>query len=314
MKIMIINSNSSLKKAVAQSIPEIKQIFECDSFDSAIDEIKEKHSQINILNWTKTDYDAPGLISKLKRIRLQHPIYILTIIEREDQKFIHGLMDAGCDDFLFKPFSKEELAARIKIAEKNIKAEQNFSRASRKLIKYAKEDPLTGLLNRRALLDEMIKEMGRSSRDKKFLSTVMVSISNFRELIEEHGNMSGDMILFEYALRLKSSCRPYDKTGRYGISTFMILLPDAGSSNASAVAQRVLDTVSKEHFESNGIKFKINTSIGISELNPEDAPKTKDVTDNLMNDLLIDSLIRRTEKAMSEADRKGPNSIEIIQF
>jgi two-component system cell cycle response regulator len=314
MKLMIINSNESLKKAVAQSIPEIKQIHECDSFDYAIDEIKEKHSQINIINWTKSKYDVPGLIVKLKKMRLQHPIYTLVIIAREDQKFIPGLMEAGCDDFLIKPFSKEELAARIKICDKIIKTEVSFSKASRKLIKYAKEDPLTGLLNRRALLDEMLKEMGRSSRDKKFLSTVMVSISNFRDLIEEHGNMSGDMILFEYALRLKSSCRPYDKMGRYGISTFLILLPDAGSANAVIVANRVLEAVSKEHFESNGIKFKINTSIGISELNPEDAPKTKELSDNLMNDLLIDSLIRRTEKAMSEAERKGPDSIEIIQF
>jgi diguanylate cyclase (GGDEF)-like protein len=314
MKIMIINSNDSLKKAVAQSIPEIKQIFECESFNSAINAIKEKHTQINIMNWTKSSFDAPGLVTKLKKIRLQHPVYILAIIDREDQKFIRGLMDAGCDDFIFKPFSREELAARIKISEKNIKAEINFTRASRKLIKYAKEDPLTGLLNRRALLDEMLKEMGRSARDKKYLSAMMVSISNFRELIEEHGNMSGDMILFEYALRLKSSCRPYDKLGRYGISTFMILLPDAGSSNANTVANRVLEAVSKDHFESNGINFKINTSIGISELKPDDVAKTKDVTDNLMNDLLIDSLIRRTEKAMSEAEKEGPNSIKIIQF
>lgn len=313
MKIMIINSNDSLKKAVAHSIPETKQIFECNSFDSAIDKVKENHSQINIINWTKSSYDVPALVKKMKKLKLQHPVYVLTIIDREDQKQIPALMDAGCDDFLFKPFSKEEISARIRISEKYIKSEINYSRASRKLIKYAKEDPMTGLLNRRAILDEMLKEMGRSARDKKYISAVMISISNFREVIEEHGNMAGDMILFEYALRLKSSCRPYDKLGRYGISTFMILLPNAESTNAITVANRVLESVSKDHFESNGIKFPINTAIGISELDPDDAPKTKDLSDNLLNDLLIDSLIRRAEQAMVEAEKKGPNSIHTVK-
>ncbi|MCP4137816.1 MAG: diguanylate cyclase [bacterium] len=307
MKVHLVNSTKGALTAVKESMESSKSdIFDSKGFDNALEEIEKNASRLVLINWGKSDDSAVlDLCKKIKRLRHAKYVYIIVIAAREKHSSIQKAFDAGADDFVFRPFGKEELDLRARIAKKVLRLEDTASKSSKRLIKLAKEDPLTNLLNRRALLDEALKEMGRSSREKKFLSSIMTGITNFKDIVEEHGSETGDGVLIEFAHRLMKLCRPYDKLGRYGIADFLVFMPDTGIGNAKKVSERFLSSLVKKPFVIKDNKISLEVSVGISELNPDDVSLSNHLDDHMMNDLLLDSLVRRAEIAMEGAGRNG---------
>ncbi len=202
--------------------------------------------------------------------------------------------------------------SRMKIAERIIKLEEELTRSKKKMLTLVKEDPVTGLFNRRSLLDEVLKEMGRASREMKYISAMVTSITNFKELVELHGIAVMDELLVECGRRIKVSCRPYDKLGRYTVSDFLIFLPGSGKNNAEKVAKRIISAFSKKPLAVNDMKVQVSLAIGIAELDPDQISKNNSVDSNLLNDLVLDALIKKSELAVKRAIRLGSNKIEIF--
>ncbi len=312
MRIILVNSSQSLVKAVDASLDSVRtKIFEADSLDSVTDDIKETNSQVVILNWARADIDAIDIVKRIRRLRSTNYVYIILVVSRNNEEELMDVISAGADDFIYKPFGKEELQMRMTIADRVIRTENNYSKSKKKLIRLAKEDSLTGLFNRRALLDESVTEMERAARDGRYISTIMAGITNFRELLDEKGGMIGDMILLDMARRLEAICRPYDKLGRYGLAEFMMLLPDTGSENAEKVVHRLLHSIQDRPFEITGLEHELSIAVGISELNPSEKFRERENKDQLLNDLILENLLTRTEEAMKDAERSGTNKYVI---
>src|SRR3954454_12307349 len=102
----------------------------------------------------------------------------------------------------------------------------------------ARTDPLTGLANRRALLEAMaLPERGQC------LGLMMLDVDNFKQVNTQHGHPGGDRALVFVADCLRSSCRVGDLPARLGGDEFAILVPGATSDGMEAVAVRILETV-----------------------------------------------------------------------
>ena len=144
---------------------------------------------------------------------------------------IEGL-EAGADDFLSKPFNREELKYRTRIGKRIINLE-------RRILELANIDGLTGVLNRRAFMERMAWEAARSHRDKTPLSFILTDIDHFKDVNDTYGHQAGDMVLQRFAEMLSASVRPYDFMGRYGGEEFMICLPGADLSQAESIAERM---------------------------------------------------------------------------
>ncbi len=315
MKILLVNSTKSFYNAVQQSIGDQgHKVTESEGTENAVEDIQSFDCDAVIVNWANEDFDIESLCRKIKKIKRPRYLYVIVVTKRDKQDALIGIIKAGGDDFIFKPFGREELLARLEITKHYIKLENSVKDSRKKVLKFVKEDHHTGLLNRRSLMDEVLKEMGRSSREMKFMSCIMTDISNFKDITEKYGAEAGDQLLFDFSTRLKSSCRPYDKLGRYGISNFIVFLPDTGKRNAHKVADRILDSTTSKPFILNDNKVPATISIGIAELDPNDVAKSNHVDDHLMNDLILDSLIRRSELAMQKAAKGGKNLIEVYQF
>ncbi len=310
-----MNSTENAKAAVSKSLEKKKMnLRTTGGIDNSLDIIKEEHPQVALINWGKNDsFDIMALCKRIRRLKLAKYVYIIIMVSKDKTGEVQGLIDSGADDFILRPFGEEELRVRIRKAKKAIILEEKLIKSKKNLMKFAKEDPLTNLLNRRSLLDEALKEMGRSTRESKYLSSILIRINNFQEIVDEKGGIAGRALLLEASNRVRLSCRPYDKIGRYAVSDILIILPDTGIKNAKKVAGRVLDSFEDE-FSVNKEVFEINTSIGISEIDPDDVTlvKEKHSDDLLMDDLLLDSLIKRSETAVEKARERGSNLFEVI--
>jgi len=317
MLVQLINSTDSFKKAVGESLAgDEYTISASDGTRAHINEIQKHNSGIILVNWARADFDAAGACSEIRKLRLKGYFYIIIVAHRSNSDGLAEIIDSGADDFIFMPFGREELSTRIMLAKKSIRTQAALSRSRRKIVSLSKEDPVTSLLNRRSLKDEVLKEMSRASRYNKYIVAMMVSISNYAGIIESLDPETGKVVLEEFGRRLKSSSRPYDQLGRYGISDFLLFLPDSSLKNGKRIAERIINTLSNEKkpFFIRGKKLIFRISIGLSELNPRDIVQNNQIDSYLMNDLVLDSLIKRAETAARKAAKIKGNSVEIYSY
>lgn len=160
-------------------------------------------------------------------------------------------------------------------------------------------DDLTGLLNRRALLERLEQEAYRSKRYGSKLSLIICDIDYFKTINDSFGHDIGDKVLRRVSTLLVESLRTTDIIGRYGGDEFFMILPETSMEGAREIAERIRSFISDFEFNMGGSNpIKTSVSLGIAEFNP------------LKED--IEDLIKRADNALYMAKDKGRDRIYII--
>ncbi|MDT5123344.1 MAG: hypothetical protein QOC96_2826 [Acidobacteriota bacterium] len=131
-------------------------------------------------------------------------------------------------------------------------------------------DPLTGLLNRRYLIERLAEELRRSKRQDYAMSFMMIDIDDFKIYNDRNGHQAGDLALEMTAQCLKSALRGADVASRYGGEEFCILLPQTTLEEAAAIAERIKRRVLRMRFPHGKTQplGAVTVSIGISAFHP----------------------------------------------
>lgn len=158
----------------------------------------------------------------------------------------------------------------------------------------ATRDPLTGILNRRALINAIELEFSHSQRHGHSFCIAMLDIDHFKSINDRFGHLVGDQILTAMCKKVGNLLRPHDVFARYGGEEFLILMPETGLSSAMQAAQRLLGAVA---ISENDALPAITVSIGLAEWSTEDDS--------------IESLIARADGALYVAKTNGRNCIEV---
>jgi diguanylate cyclase (GGDEF)-like protein len=159
-------------------------------------------------------------------------------------------------------------------------------------------DPLTGLLNRRYLIERLAEELKRSKRQEYPMSFMMIDIDDFKIYNDHNGHQAGDLALEMTAQCLKSALRGADVASRYGGEEFCILLPQTTLEEATAIAERIQRRVLRMHFPHGKAQplGAVTVSIGISAFQQGvDTPET---------------IIEAADRALYLAKSRGKNRIE----
>jgi diguanylate cyclase (GGDEF)-like protein len=147
-------------------------------------------------------------------------------------------LDFGAVDYVTKPFDAFELKARVRAAIRT-KELQDL------LIDRAQVDPLTGLWNRRGLMNRLQAEWARVQRHENELSFVMADIDHFKRVNDRFGHGAGDKVLQEVAWTLARQCRECDLAARYGGEEFGIVVPNEAAAGAVRLAERCRQKIEK---------------------------------------------------------------------
>jgi diguanylate cyclase (GGDEF)-like protein len=158
-------------------------------------------------------------------------------------------------------------------------------------------DALTSILNRQYLLEAGDREFRRLQRESQSLSIIMIDIDRFKSFNETYGNPAGDRVLVTMAAECQRAVREFDLVGRYGGEEFVILLPEASSTNAVTVAERIRDRLAELPIHIGDTAVLISVSFGISS------------TQSGCKDL--EELIQQAEKALYLAKSKGRGRISL---
>lgn len=173
----------------------------------------------------------------------------------------------------------------------------NLLKQARILEEWAITDSLTGLHNRRHLLDLGELEFQRARRYQHPLSIVMLDVDRFKQVNDTYGHDIGDVVLKTVARSCREQLRNIDVIGRYGGDEFVILLIETNLEAARGVAERVRLHVAGVPAETDRGPMNVTISIGISAIDPD--------TPNL------DALLSQADKAMYSAKKAGKNKVKV---
>ena len=163
----------------------------------------------------------------------------------------------------------------------------------------AHTDPLTQVLNRRALTLRLTAELERSRRYDSLLSLLLIDIDHFKRINDTHGHLVGDDVLREVARLLTSAVRSVDLVARYGGEEFVIVLPETGIDGARIFAERVREAIAEQGFAgSGGRTLQLTVSIGVATF---PGPGLE----------MVEELFARADEALYRSKAEGRNRVAV---
>jgi diguanylate cyclase (GGDEF)-like protein len=163
-------------------------------------------------------------------------------------------------------------------------------------------DALTGIPNRRSIMELLEKEVARTRRHGPPLCVALLDLDHFKKINDTHGHPTGDKVLQEAARVLRESIRNCDYIGRYGGEEFMIVLPDTTTEGAAVLLERCRAALATTLIRAEtGKTFHISASFGVV-CNQKDLCRDADV------------LIKAADEALYRAKESGRNRVELAEL
>jgi diguanylate cyclase (GGDEF)-like protein len=167
--------------------------------------------------------------------------------------------------------------------------------AQEALRREASRDSLTGLWNRKAILDILQRELLRSERHGEPVGIIMADVDHFKAINDSRGHAAGDLVLGIIASEIAAVVRPYDSVGRYGGEEFLIVAPDCSESETWELAERIRSYVASCNIVAGGSAVMVTLSLGI-------------ITGNSASD--AEKLLHAADIALYQAKNAGRNRVE----
>ncbi len=215
-----------------------------------------------ILDWEMPGLDGVEICRRVRAIVTPSPAYIILLTARTAKEDIVVGLDAGANDFLTKPFHREELRARTEVGRRFVELNRELLESREQLQIQALTDALTGIMNRRAVLEELDRALARAARGREALAVGMMDIDFFKRVNDTYGHGGGDSVLKEVVRRSARALRTGDSLGRFGGEEFLMILGRADEAVARPVMERVRTALSARAIPVGQAGVKVTVSIG----------------------------------------------------
>ena len=194
-------------------------------------------------------------------------------------------------------FAQAVITAAVAVVQRAQMVESTMADNAR-LEQLAQTDPLTQLLNRRALTERISAEMERALRYDATLALLMIDLDHFKRVNDTYGHLVGDDVLRDVATLLSDRIRGSDMVARYGGEEFLVLLPETDDAGAEAFADRLWAAVEAHPFNAGSLEsaLHITASIGVAVF---PAARIESVED----------LLARADAALYRAKADGRNRV-----
>ena len=194
----------------------------------------------------------------------------------------------------------ELLQIQHELTAKNI----NLSSLIGRLEELATTDPLTGIFNRRAILERAETEIYRASREGRHYGMAILDLDDFKRINDQFGHQMGDRALMTTSACLRESTRQYDAAGRIGGDEFLVFFSVDSKEQFRKILKRLLNEINQRSMDISGeLTIRIKASIGAIYVNAEK-----------QNKVGITTLMKKADDALYNAKDDGGNTIRIEEY
>jgi diguanylate cyclase (GGDEF)-like protein len=250
-----------------------------------------------------TDLEMPEMngveLTSILRRRIHRPLVIIGLTGSKDKLQVIKFLKYGANDYITKPFSKEEFINRVRkdmlMFEQTIDLQKRIEiimKQKAEIEKLATTDTLTQLYNRlkfQQLMDENIKESNESGTTFAF---VIFDIDKFKSINDTYGHDVGDIVLKELPKVVKTKLREHDIFARWGGEEFVLILPRTGIAGGVGIAEKVRRAVESNIFKHVG---RVTISLGVTRFSRGETSE---------------KVIKRADNLLYKAKHSGRNRVE----
>jgi two-component system cell cycle response regulator len=159
-------------------------------------------------------------------------------------------------------------------------------------------DALTGIPNKRYLLEFLQRELARSARHHRPLALLLFDLDRFKSINDGRGHLCGDYVLSALAECVRPVVRAEELFARYGGEEFAVVLPECAAAEAAQVAERLRELIEQHPFEFQSEAFRVTISVGVAVAQGDEAPPAAD-------------LIQHADTKLYEAKNGGRNRVAV---
>ena len=250
------------------------------------------HYDLILLDLQMPGMDGFQVMEGLKEIEIDGYVPTLVITAQPGHKL--RALAAGAKDFISKPFDLVEAKTRIhNMLEVRLLYKQ-LEENSRVLESLALHDALTGLPNRRLLMDRLSSAIAHARRNKRTMGVMYLDLDGFKDINDTLGHAVGDTRLSMIATRLVTAVRQEDTVARLGGDEFVIALWELSHADGvTKLASKVIQAVSQPYsIQGRDVSMTVSIGVGIYPIHGEE----------------VEVLMKSADMALYEAKRTGKNS------
>jgi two-component system cell cycle response regulator len=269
-------------------------VTEAGTGAQALEYLASHRPDIVVLGRGLPDMDGLDLLPRLKSSELDFTPVLVATGRSETSERVRGLQ-LGADDYLALPCDPAELLARAMALLRNKQVHDKIRKLQVSLEQMVVSDPLTGLHNRRYLMDRLAQEMQRCDRHGEPLAFAMIDLDGFKPINDQFGHVVGDKVLRAVGSAIARCVRVSDIAARYGGDEFVVILPQTPAEGSMRVCERILRTISELQVQDDhGITCNVTASLGLAYYPAEDIETPED-------------LVHSADSALYGAKRSGKN-------
>jgi len=263
--------------------------------------IIDKHGHVHFVDMSVATI-ASGQNCPEKCICILHDVTAEKEAEVRREELIEELMEvkelqednAAQLATLLHELDEKNYALEQEIAERK-RAEQKLKESEERFKYMSITDQLTGLYNRRHMLDVAEKEIHMSRKTGLPLSILLMDVDDFKIFNDTYGHAAGDVVLQSIGTIIKETIREKDKAFRYGGEEFMVILPETNGQQAMQVAESIRNTLEAHEYRPHqGNPVHKTISIGVAEFTRNES---------------LEKAIKRADDNMYRCKIKGKNRV-----
>jgi two-component system, cell cycle response regulator len=258
---------------------------------------QESAPSLAILDWMMPELDGLEVCRRVRLKKSPTPPYIILLTSMSEKQNVVAGLESGADDYLTKPFNREELYARLQVGERIIELQGSLAARVRQLESAEAElrelsltDELTGLFNRRGFLMHAEQHLKTARRTGQNSLLIYADMDGLKRINDTLGHAEGSRAIAEMAEVLRRTFRDSDIISRLGGDEFTVLGVSSSPGDADRVTAR-LQEVLRERNGRRDREYELSLSFGIVCIDPR-----KNIT--------TDELIAAADQSMYEQKRK----------
>jgi diguanylate cyclase (GGDEF)-like protein len=292
--ILVVEDDEDARMVLTELLRPRYDVDAVGDGETALKRAAELNPDLVLLDLFLPGMDGFGALTGLRRNSRTADTPVIFLSAQGDAETKSQGLSLGAADYLAKPFSEQELMARVDRTLK-LTAQKEHFRA------LAQTDGLTGLPNFRSFHARLEEEVARAHRYGHPLACAMVDLDGLKEINDKLGHAAGNRAIVALADAVREELRDTDFAARYGGDEFVVLLPQTNESQGAQFAERLRRRLVKV---SQDAGLPVRGSIGVAAVS----------ADELDSPDAAEDLLRRADEALYRAKRSGRDRVEVTHL
>ncbi|MCD4796042.1 MAG: sensor domain-containing diguanylate cyclase [Candidatus Cloacimonetes bacterium] len=266
--------------------------------------IKVNNAVVRIFGYKKEDIINKGFSELFPEQKLKSRKALLDNFNIHDGVLVQEFLNAKGEilhmEMILTIISwKENMAilTSMRDVSMRVEAEKELKKTYEKLETLSRIDPLTNLLNRRAMVEAIENEIIRFERSKEPFVLIICDIDDYKKINDTYGHDAGDFILVSIADLMRSSIRKQDVISRWGGDEFLLLLPQTDANGGKHLAENLREKIASTTFKFSGNDILLTMTFGISEFREE---------------LGFGKCMKQADNALYKGKKDGKNKVIVL--